>query len=141
MASRTRHDERGFTLVELLVVVLIITILAAISIAVLINQREKAQDAAAKTGAKLAAGTLHVYGHDHDTFAGADRDALIAIEPAVASVRGLTVDGDEESFQVSVESAAGAAGGGPFLIEYDAGRTDRTCLRPGQGGCPDGGRW
>jgi prepilin-type N-terminal cleavage/methylation domain-containing protein len=136
-----RHDERGFTLVELLVVVLIVTILSAVIIAVLINQREKAQDAAAKTGVKLAAGTLHVYKQDHDTFAGADRDALIAIEPAIASVRGLTMEGDVESFEVSVESAAGEAGGGPFVIVYDTGVTDRICLRPGQGGCPDGGRW
>jgi type IV pilus assembly protein PilA len=141
MAPRTRHGEHGFTLVELLVVVLIVAILAMIAIPVFVNQREKAQDAAAKSGARLVADTLLVFEHDNDTFAGANRAALVLLEPAIASVGTMTIDAEEDRFEVSVDSVSADAGGGPFVIEYEAGRTERTCLQPGDGGCPDDGRW
>jgi len=43
-----KPDERGFTLVEVLVVMIIIGVLAAIAIPVFLNQRKKAHDSAAK---------------------------------------------------------------------------------------------
>ena len=142
MAPRLRHDDRGFTLIELLVVILILGILVIIGLPLYLNQREKAQDADAKASAKLVASTLHFYEHDNLTFADANRAALTAIEPAIASVRGaVAIIGDDDGFEVTVDSLSDEAGGGPFVIAYEAGRTDRTCLQPGQGGCPESGRW
>jgi prepilin-type N-terminal cleavage/methylation domain-containing protein len=142
MATRLRNDDRGFTLIELLVVILIVGILAMIALPLFLNQREKAHDADAKASAKLVAGTMYVYEHDNLTYADADRAALAAIEPAIADVRGtLEISGDDDGFQISVESLSAETGGGPFVITYEAGLTDRTCLQPGQGGCPASGRW
>jgi type IV pilus assembly protein PilA len=138
---QARADERGVTLVELLVVVLIVAILAAIALPLFLNQRTKAQDVEAKSMAVTVAGTLMVWNHDHDSFAGASIGGLAAIEPVIGSADGLTVSVTPSTFTVRMESAAGSSGGGPFTIEYDPSGTVRSCQTPSRGGCPDGGRW
>lgn len=49
MIRQHRGDARGFTLVELLVVVVIIVALAAIAVPIFIGQKEKADEAAVKS--------------------------------------------------------------------------------------------
>ena len=135
------RSERGFTLVELLVVILIISILAAVGLAIFLNQRSKGEDTEAKTAASLVATTMVMYEHDEKTFATADRNALIRLEPAIAEARNLVVSGTADSFDISVDSTSGANGGGPFRVEYDRGRIVRLCDGPGRGACPRSGRW
>ena len=57
MSLRSRHgesDEGGFTLIELMVVVLIIAILLAIAIPTFLGARERAQDRAAQSNVRNA---------------------------------------------------------------------------------------
>ena len=67
------QDEKGFTLIELLVVILIIGILAAIALPAFLNQREKAQDSEAKTGARTAQTALETCLTDNQTYVGVRR--------------------------------------------------------------------
>ena len=128
------RDDRGFTLVELLVVILIIGMLAAIALPAFLNQRIKGQDAEAKTAVRNARIALETYHTDRQTY---DTDAatLIDLEPSLADAPGLTASGTDETFTVSVDSRPPTAAA-TFTIELDAtGDVHRTCTNAGKGGC------
>jgi type IV pilus assembly protein PilA len=133
----------GFTLVELLVVLLILGVLAAVAMAAFINQRTKAQDAGAKTAATTATTAMLVWNGDHGDFSDATPALLTEIEPALGDARGLFVESTASAFTVRVDSA----GGGWFSVERSAsGELQRSCGSPGEGACAadadaQGNRW
>jgi type IV pilus assembly protein PilA len=133
----------GFTLVELLVVILIIGILAAIALPAFLHQRAKAQDTEAKTAVVTAAKALEAWRTDHDGFQAVTTADLTLVEPTLGSARGLSpTNTTADTYEVSVNSASGTSGGGPFRVRrYADGHWDRLCDSPGQGSCPAGGTW
>jgi len=80
---RRRRGQEGFTLIELLVVVIIIGLLAAIAIPAFLGQRNKANDAAAKSLVRNGATTMEAYFSDGNTYAGATAANLAAVEPNI----------------------------------------------------------
>jgi prepilin-type N-terminal cleavage/methylation domain-containing protein len=85
MLTRMRKrmkGQKGFTLIELLVVIIIIAILAAIAIPTFLGQRQKAQDAAAKSVVRNAMTTMESAYVDTRDFTAITAAALLAIEPA-----------------------------------------------------------
>jgi type IV pilus assembly protein PilA len=146
-ATERTPGEAGFSLVELLVVMLIVGLLAAIAVPAFFNQRDKAKDSDAKAGARTAQTAMEIYKVEHDgEYSGADVAELEDVEGALTDYDGgpgeptLAVNSagaDDYELQVTENDT-----GSVFTIErIGNGEVEYRCTDPGEDGCPSSGFW
>lgn len=139
ITRRLVRDQRGFTLIEMLAVLIIIGLLAVIAVPTFLAQREKAHDAESKQAARTAALAMETWSIDRDgAYDGASEAGLVAIEPVLASAGVSVASAAGASYELSVASASGNA----FSIGWAAdGGWRLTCTTAGRAGCPSSGAW
>jgi type IV pilus assembly protein PilA len=131
------QGEGGFTLVELLVVMLILGLLAAIAIPSFFNQREKAKDADAKAAARTAQTAIETYATGNGgSYVGADVAALEEIETTLADSN-LSAPSNLAANTYTVTVVSDGSNANEFSITRNSdGTTDLTCTDEGVDGCP-----
>lgn len=116
-----RRGEQGFTLVEVMVVVLIIGILLAIGIPTFLGARTRAQDRAAQSNLRIAQTTSLILFTDSGDFEDATSTGMAAAEPQLTWIASNVASTDEGTMSVGPSS---------FFSEFGAAaRSDSgTCF-------------
>ena len=128
---RPRH-EHGFTLVELLVVMLVMAILIAIAVPLFLGQRDKGYDASAKADARQLVTHIETCGIERrGDFTACDQSAMTAIQTGLPLGTGVgeveVVDSADGEFEIRARSRSGREYG----IVRNAGGLIRTCVVAG----------
>ena len=135
--SRFAGEERAFTLVEVLVVMVVVGALAAVAVPAFQGQGSKGTDSEAKSIAVTAAKTIEACAAEHGgSYESCSKDALVAMGPSLTDgIDRLTVVTSATTYEIGVMSKRDP--NVSFTASKAAdGTTARTCLtNEDRGGC------
>ena len=133
-------------MVELLVVILIVAILAAIALPLLTGQSHKGQDASAKNNARALVGAVEACRTTRDNYTKCDTETQLTSDQGTPlSLSFGNGDGQVEvsnSTAKSYDAVAHSSSGNTFTISRGTtGSLSRTCTTTANGSCPASGSW
>ena len=105
--AESRDD--GFTLIELMVVVLVIAILLAIAVPTFIGARERSQDRATQSNLRNALTAAKVLFVDEGSYSNADWDDLDEVEPSLVFTQSNSASDSHDEISVSAAATIWAA--------------------------------
>jgi type IV pilus assembly protein PilA len=134
-----KYEQRGFSLIELLIVILIIGVLAAIALPAFLGQSAKGKDSSAKSAARNLVSSIESFYATNKTYTGADSDTdvtdsgVFGTEDGKASISAASDTG----YTIVGKSASGNL----FTIKKSGSTVERTCTTTNKGSCPSNGKW
>jgi len=126
LMRRRQENEKGFTLIELMVVVLIIAILIAIAIPTFLGARQRANNRAAQSSLRNALTAAKTIFTDNNDYTAAGNTALAGVEPSLTFVSATTQSGGPKSVSVDPvstsqwDAAVWSASGNCYYIQDQA---------------------
>jgi type IV pilus assembly protein PilA len=134
--DRVLRGDAGFSLVELLVVLIIIGLLAAVAIAAFLNQQEKGRGVSAKSAAREAMTAMETYSVQNGGYNDADEAALFQLQPDLQNANLTVVSADTNEYEL--ETRTNSSPQVTFNVRRnDDGMVERTCA-PVAPSCPSG---
>jgi type IV pilus assembly protein PilA len=143
-AARTTgpDGDQGFTLIELMVVVLIIAILLAIAIPTFLGAQNKAKDRSSQSSARNALTAAKNIYADTQSYVGATVAEMTPVEPSLTFVannapstkaREVSIAGTDTTFWAAVKSSTGSCfyirevSAAPGGTSFNKGDSSATC--------------
>jgi type IV pilus assembly protein PilA len=117
------QDDKGFTLIELMVVVLIIAILIAIAIPTFLGLRRRAQDRAAQSNLRNGLTAAKAFYTDAESYTGFDAAAGEVIEPSLT-----WADGAGSTLNTVNVVVVGAAPSQELVLNTESASGQEFCI-------------